>query len=86
MRVSFSRNFAHAKFRENKTIAKWRNHSVVYRCKEKHVLVASFNVANMSLTLFTSNEVCAKNSEFTVKINKCGTRQKRHFYKELILE
>ena len=25
-----SRNFAYAKFRENKTLAKWRNHSVVY--------------------------------------------------------
>ena len=28
--VLFSRNFSHAKFRENKIIAKWRNHSVVY--------------------------------------------------------
>ena len=29
-RVLFSRNFAYAKFRENKILAKWRNHSVVY--------------------------------------------------------
>ena len=30
-RVLFSRNFAYAaKFRENKTLAKWRNHSVIY--------------------------------------------------------
>ena len=29
-RVSFSRNFAYAKFRENKILAKWRNHSIVY--------------------------------------------------------
>ena len=29
-RTLFSRNFAYAKFRENKTLAKWRNHSVVY--------------------------------------------------------
>ena len=29
-RVSFSRNFANAKFRENKILAKWRNHSVDY--------------------------------------------------------
>ena len=29
-RTLFSRNFAYAKFRENKTIAKWQNHSVVY--------------------------------------------------------
>ena len=28
--VLFSRNFSHAKFRENKIIAKWRNHSGVY--------------------------------------------------------
>ena len=27
-RVLFSRNFAYAKFRENKIVAKWRNHSV----------------------------------------------------------
>ena len=26
----FSRNFAYAKFRENKTLEKWQNHSVVY--------------------------------------------------------
>ena len=29
-RVLFSRNFAYAKFPENKILAKWRNHSVVY--------------------------------------------------------
>ena len=29
-RVLFSRNFAYAKFRENKILEKWRNHSVVY--------------------------------------------------------
>ena len=28
-RVLFSRNFTYAKFRENKILAKWRNHSVV---------------------------------------------------------
>ena len=28
--VLFSRNFSHAKFRENKIIVKWRNNSVVY--------------------------------------------------------
>ena len=28
--VLFSRNFAYAKFRENKIFAKWRNYSVVY--------------------------------------------------------
>ena len=29
-RVLFSRNFALAKFHENKILPKWRNHSVVY--------------------------------------------------------
>ena len=29
-RVLFSRNFAHATFRVNKTLAKWLNNSVVY--------------------------------------------------------
>ena len=28
--VSFLRNFSHAKVRENKIIANWQNHSVVY--------------------------------------------------------
>ena len=28
--VLFSRNFAAAKFRENKSLAKWRNHCTVY--------------------------------------------------------
>ena len=30
VRVLYSRNFAYAKFRENKIVAEWRNHSVVY--------------------------------------------------------
>ena len=29
-RTLFSRNFAYAKFRENKTLAKWQNHCFVY--------------------------------------------------------
>ena len=29
-RVLFLRNFAGVKFRENKPLAKWQNHSVVY--------------------------------------------------------
>ena len=29
-RTLFSRNFAYAKFRENKTLTKWQNYSVVY--------------------------------------------------------
>ena len=29
-RVLFSRNFAYAKFRENKILTNWRNHSVIF--------------------------------------------------------
>ena len=29
-KLYFSRNFAYVKFRENKTLAKWQNHSVIY--------------------------------------------------------
>ena len=29
-RALFSRNFAYGRFRENKTLVKWQNHSVVY--------------------------------------------------------
>ena len=29
-RILFSRNFAYAKFRENKILAKWRNYTVIY--------------------------------------------------------
>ena len=32
-RVLFSRNFADAEFRENKTFAKWRKHFVPYKCR-----------------------------------------------------
>ena len=38
--VLFSRNFSHAKFRENKIIAKWRNHCYLL------ALVTNFDVAN----------------------------------------
>ena len=30
VRVLFSRNLAYAEFGENKIVAKWRNHSVIY--------------------------------------------------------
>ena len=30
VRTLFSRNFAYAKFRENKTLVNWQTHSVVY--------------------------------------------------------
>ena len=54
--VLFSRNFSHAKFRENKIIAKWRNHYVV----------------NLPLSQILTSQICLLNlifaciSEFTV--------------------
>ena len=36
----FSRNFAYAKFRENRILAKWQNHSVIYWYKKNHAQVA----------------------------------------------
>ena len=53
-RVLFSRDFAYAKFRENKILAKWRNYSVV------------LNVANMPFNAILENKILAKNSGFTV--------------------
>ena len=66
-RVWFSRNFADAKFRENKTIAKWRNHSFVYWCSWKIMLQSwIFNIANMPSNVIVKNKILAKISEGTV--------------------
>ena len=54
--VLFSRNFIHAKFRENKIIAKWRNHSVVYLPKSQ--------ILTSQICLLTLTFACI--SEFTV--------------------
>ena len=54
--VLFSRNFSHAKFRENKIIAKWRNHCYLL------ALVTNFDVANMSFNAY----IRVFFSEFTV--------------------
>ena len=57
----FSRNFAYAKFRENKILVKWWNHSFIY-----HVINTNFYVANMSFNAILENKILAKISEFTV--------------------
>ena len=64
-RVLFSRNFAYAKFRENKILAKWRHHCHLLM-KVNHVIVANFYVANMSFNAILENKIIAKISEFTV--------------------
>ena len=65
-RVIFSRNFAYAKFRENKILAKWRNHSVVYGYRQIIPKSRIFNVANMYLNPTRENKIVAKISEFTL--------------------
>ena len=54
--VLFSRNFSHAKFRENKIIAKWQNHSVVY--------LPFSQILTSQICLLTLTFACI--SEFTV--------------------
>ena len=49
MRVLFSRNFAYAKFRENKNPKKWRDHSVFDCYRLIMPMLQIFNIANMSL-------------------------------------
>ena len=65
-RVLFSRNFAYAKFCENKTLAKWQNHSDVYWYTYIMPKSRISNVANMSLNAIRDNKDLAKISEFTV--------------------
>ena len=64
-RVLFSRNFAYAKFRENKILAKWRNHCHSLM-KVNHVIVT-----NMSFNAICENNILAKISKFTVDSPKC---------------
>ena len=52
--------------RENKTLAKWRNHSIVYQYREIMPLLRIFKVANMSFKAFRKNKIIAKISELTV--------------------
>ena len=65
-KVLFSRNFAYAKFCENKTLAKWQNHSVVYRYRYIMPKSRISNVANMPFNAIRENKILAKISGFTV--------------------
>ena len=60
-RVSFSRNFAYAKFRENKILAIWRNHPVVYCYRWKMLYSRISNVAHMYFSAIRENKILAKN-------------------------
>ena len=60
-RILFSQNFAYAyaKFRENKILANWRNHSVLYML----IMPSSriFNSAKMSFNAIRENKILTKN-------------------------
>ena len=62
MRVLFLGNFASEKFCESKTLAKWRNHSVVYKLWPR----SEFLTWQICLGSIGENKINAKISEFTV--------------------
>ena len=64
--VLISRNFAYAKFRGIKTLAKWQNHSVVYWFMYIMPRSRIPNVAYMPFNAIRENKILAKISEFTV--------------------
>ena len=63
VRGLFSRNFASAKFRDNKTLAKSLCRLLI---EVNHALVANFIVTNISYNAVRGNKILAKISEFTV--------------------
>ena len=65
----FLKNSAYAKFRENKTLAKWYNHSAIFWYRSIMPLSRIFNVANMSFKAIRKNKILAKISEFTTYIS-----------------
>ena len=65
-----SRNFAYAKFRENYTLAKCRNHFVVYLCTSIMALSRIFSVTHMSFNAIRENKILVKTSGFTVLFKK----------------
>ena len=65
-RVLISPRNLYAKFRENKTRAKWLNHSVVYCFSESSCPVREILTSQMSFNAFRENKILAKTSEFTV--------------------
>ena len=64
----FSRNFAYAKFREIKTLAKWHNQSVIYLYMYIMHKSRISLVANMSFNAIHENKILAKISKFTVLV------------------
>ena len=54
MRVSYTRNFAYAKFPENKILAKSLCHLLM---KVNNVIVTNFYVANMSFNTICENKI-----------------------------
>ena len=68
-RVLFSRNFAYAKFHENKILAKWQNHFCCLLIKVKSCSSCKFLTSQICLLkLFAKIKFSAKISEFTVYI------------------
>ena len=75
-RTLFSRNFAYAKFRENKTLERWQNHSVVYWYRYNLPKSRIFHITNMSFDAIRENKILAKISESTVRDYFCNIRVK----------
>ena len=65
-RVLFSRNFAYAKFRKNKTLAKSLCQLLIY---VNHALVETFILTNILLQLFAKIKFSRKFSNFQFYIN-----------------
>ena len=64
-RTLFSRNFAYAKFRENKTLAK-RNGKITLYVNLAFVANFTYYITNMSFNAIRENKILAKISESTV--------------------
>ena len=60
---TFLREFS--KFRENKILTNWRNHSCRLLIKVNHALVTNFSFKNMCFNAICENKILAKISEFT---------------------
>ena len=60
VRVLLLRNFPDAKFCENKTLTKWRNHSAFYRCSLIMSKLRIFNLANISFYAVSKHKCSRK--------------------------
>ena len=49
-RVLFSRNFAYAKFRENKILTNWKNHSIVFLYRQ---ITPVLRISTSKICVFT---------------------------------